>query len=185
MKINKSLRVLFVLNSIFVFAGSLLGPLYAIYVRGIDSKVISVSLSWAVFMFSSTIFMYFVSKYGDKIKEQEYLLAGGFLVRCLAWFGYIFVFNLPSLIILQVVLGLGEALGTPSWNAIFAKHLDEKKEIMDYSNWDIINNLMIAVATVVGGVLVTCFGFNFLFVIMGLLAFVSFVGVLVTPRKVL
>jgi MFS family permease len=89
------------------------------------------------------------------------------------------------LIILQVVLGLGEALGTPSWNAIFAKHLDEKKEIMDYSNWDIINNLMIAVATVVGGVLVTCFGFNFLFVIMGLLAFVSFVGVLVTPRKVL
>jgi MFS family permease len=185
MKINKSLRVLFVLNSIFVFAGSLLGPLYAIYVRGIDSKVISVSLSWAVFMFSSTVFMYFVSKYGDKIKEQEYLLAGGFLVRCLAWFGYIFVFNLSSLIILQVVLGLGEALGTPSWNAIFAKHLDEKKEIMDYSNWDIINNLMIAVATIVGGVLVTCFGFNLLFVIMGLLALVSFVGVLVTPRKVL
>ncbi len=185
MKINKPLRVLFILNSIFVFAGSLLGPLYAIYVRGIDSKVISVSFSWAVFMFSSTVFMYFVSKYGDRVKEQEYLLAGGFLVRCLAWFGYIFVSNLPSLIMLQIVLGLGEALGTPSWNAIFANHLDEKKEIMDYSNWDIIKNLMIAVATVVGGVLVTCFGFNLLFAVMGLLAFVSFIGVLITPRKVL
>jgi predicted MFS family arabinose efflux permease len=184
-KINKSLKALFVLNSIFVFASSLLGPLYAIYVSKIDSKIISVSLSWAIFMFSSTFFMYFVSKYGDKVKEQEYLLAGGFLIRCLAWFGYIFVSNLTGLIMLQVVLGLGEALGTPSWNAIFAKHLDEKKEIMDYSNWNIINNLMVAIATVIGGVVVTYLGFNFLFVGMSFLALLSFVGVLITPRRVL
>ncbi len=185
MKINRSLKVLFFLNSIFVFAGSLLGPLYAVYVSKIDSKIISVSLSWAVFMFSSTLFMYFVSKYGDRVKEQEYLLAGGFLVRCFAWIGYIFISDLTGLIVLQVILGLGEALGTPSWNAIFAKHLDERKEIMDYSSWNIINNLMIAVATVVGGVVATYLGFNVLFIVMSFLALISFMGTLMTPRKVL
>lgn len=185
MKINKSLRILFLINAVFVFASSLLGPLYAIYVQGIDRNIISVSFSWAVFMFSSTIFMYFVSKYGDYIKEKEYLLAAGFLVRCLAWFGYIFVSNLSGLIALQIILGLGEALGTPSWDAIFAKHLDKNKEIMDYSDWNIVRNLMIAIATVVGGVLVTYFGFNLLFTLMGLLAFISFIGVLITPKKVL
>lgn len=185
MNINKSLRVLFVLNSIFVFAGSLLGPLYAVYVQGIDNKVIMVSASWAVFMIASTIFMYFVSKYGDGVKEKEYLLAGGFLVRSLAWIGYLFVNNITGLIFIQIVLGLGEALGTPSWNAIFAKHLDGKHEIMDYSLWDIVNNFMIAVATIAGGIIVTLFGFKFLFVAMSLLALVSFIGVLATPRKVL
>lgn len=185
MQINKSLKVLFTLNSIFVFGGSLFGPLYAIYVQGLDNKIVTVSMSWAIFMISSTVFMYFVSKYGDKIKEQEYLLASGFLVRTIAWLGYLFVSNISGLIVIQIVLGLGEALGTPAWNAIFAKHLDGHKEIMDYSNWNIINNLLVAVSTVFGGILVTYFGFSVLFLAMSMLALVSFVGVLITPRKVL
>jgi len=185
MKKNRSLRILFILNSIFVFASSLLGPLYAIFVQEIDSKVMSVSISWAVFMFSSTVFMYFVSKYGDKIKEQEYLLSAGFLIRSMAWLAYIFVSNFNDLIILQVFLGLGAALGSPAWNAIFAKHLDENKEIKEYSYWLIVNNFMIAIATLIGGIFVTYFGFNFLFIAMSLLSFVSFIGVLITPREVL
>lgn len=182
---NKSLKVLFTLNAIFVFAGSLLGPLYAIYVSRIDSKIVSVSLAWAIYMFSSTLFMYFIGKYGDKVKEQEYLLAGGFLVRSLAWIGYIVVPNLAGLLMIQVVLGLGEALGTPSWNAIFARHLDQGAEIKDYSGWNMINNLMIAVSTIIGGMIVTYLGFNFLFITMSLLALASFFGVLITPRKIL
>lgn len=185
MRINKSLKVLFTLNSTFVFASSLLGPLYAIYIKNIDDKIVSVSLSWAVFMFSSTVFVWFVSNYGDRVKEQEFLLAGGFLVRSLAWIGYIFVSDLTGVIVLQVVLGLGEALGTPSWNAIFARHLDEKKEIMEYSSWNIVSNLVVGVATIIGGIVVTYFGFNTLFIVMGALAMLSFVGVLILPRDVL
>lgn len=182
---NKSLRILFLLNSIFVFAGSLFGPLYAVYVQGIDNRIISVSVSWAVFMIASTVFMYFVGKYGDKIHEKEYLLAGGFLVRAVAWFGYIYVTNITSLLIIQIILGLGQALGTPAWNVLFAKHLDGNREIMDYSSWDIISNLVTALATVIGGLMVTALGFKPLFLIMGYLALVSFVGTLIIPRKVL
>lgn len=185
MIINKSLKVLFTLNSIFVFGGSLFGPLFAIYVQGFDNKVVTVSLSWATFMIASTFFMYFVSKYGDKVKEKEYLLAGGFIVRSIAWLGYLFVSNMTGLIVIQLLLGLGEALGTPAWNAIFARHLDGQREIMDYSNWNIINNLLVALATILGGVLVTYFGFSVLFVAMSMLALVSFVGVLMTPRRIL
>lgn len=185
MQINKSLRTLFILNSIFVFGGALFGPLYALYVQGIDNKIISVSISWAIYMVSSTIFTHFIGVYGDRVHEKEYLLAGGFLVRAIAWFGYAFVANLTGLIVIQIILGLGEALGTPSWNFLFAKHLDGHHEIHDYSDWDVVNNLMIALATLMGGMFVTFFGFKFLFVIMGTLALISFVGTMITPRKVL
>lgn len=185
MQINKSLKTLFTLNSIFVFGGSLFGPLYAIYVQGLDNKIITVSFSWAVYMISSTLFMYFVSKYGDKVKEKEYLLAGGFLVRGIAWLGYLFVTNMTGLVVILIILGLGEALGTPSYDAIFAKHLDGNKAIMDYSDWHILSNLIVALSTIIGGMLVTYFGFSVLFVAMSMMALVSFVGVLITPRRVL
>lgn len=185
MRENKPLLLLFLINSIFVFAGSLFGPLYALYVSRLDNSITAISFSWSVFMLSSTLFSYLIGKYGDKLKEQEYLLAAGFFVRGLAWVGYIFVDNLVWLIVLQVFLGLGEAMGTPSWNAIFAKHLDNKKEVMEYSSWNVINNLMVATATVVGGFIASYFGFNALFVIMSSLAFVSFFGVIATPRKTL
>lgn len=185
MKVNKPLRTLFIINSIFVFAGSLFGPLYAIYVQGIDNKIISVSISWAILMLSSTLFTYFVSIYGDRVKEKEYLLAAGFFVRAIAWFGFAFVTNITGLIVIQIFLGLGAALGTPAWNALFAKHLDGHREIKDYSDWDMISNLVIALATILGGVFVTAFGFKFLFLIMGVLALTSFFGTLITPRRVL
>lgn len=185
MQINKSLKVLFVLNSIFVFAASLFGPLYAIYIQTIDNKIISVSLSWSVFMLSSTLFTYFVSRNGDKIKNQKYLLAFGFLIRSIGWLCYLFVSSLPGIIVVQIILGFGDALGTPSWGAIFAKHLDGKREIMDYSDWDIVSNLTVALATITGGVLVTYFGFNFLFILMGVLASISFVGTMLVPRDLL
>lgn len=185
MRENKSLKILFLFNSIFVFAGNLLGPLYAVYVQGIDRKIITVSFSWATFTISTVLFMLLVSKFGDKVKEKEYLLAGGFLVRAFSWFGYIFAHNVGALIFIQILLGLGEALGTPAWSAIFAKHLDGGKTIMDYSDWNILANLVSALAVIVGGLLATIFGFNFIFILMGTLAIISFIGTLITPRRVL
>lgn len=183
--INKSLKILFILNSIFVFAGALFTPLYALYVQRIDNRIIAVSITWGVQIAASTFFAFFVGKYGDKIKEKEFILAAGYFLRFLAWTGLIFVNNLISLLLIQIVIGVGESMGGPAWNAIFAKHLDGHKEVKDYSDWAMLSNLIIALGTILGGVVVTFFGFNYIFAFMGLLAFVSFVGVVITPRRTL
>jgi MFS family permease len=185
MGVNRSLKTLFVLNAVFVFAGNLLGPLYAIFAQSIDSKILSVSYSWAALLLSTVVFMFIVGKFGDRIKEKEYLLAAGYAVRAIAWFGYIFVTNIYSLLVIQVISGLGQALGTPAWDVIFAKHLDRNKEIMDYSDWSILSYLVMAISILVGGAVVTAFGFDMLFAIMGTLALIAFVGLLMTPRRVL
>lgn len=182
---NKSLKTLFFFNGIFVFASSLLGPLYAIYVSGIDKDVVAVSGSWAVFLASSTIFTYLMSKWGDRVKEMEYFLIFGYLIRALVWFGYIFVDNLTELLLLQFILGLGEALGTPSYDAIFAVHLDKNNHIKDYSIWKVISNLVGASATFLGGLVVSLYGFAPLFIFMSLLATISMFGILLSPRTLL
>lgn len=182
---NKALRILYIFNGIFVLASALLGPLYAVWVGTIENSVLAISISYAFFWGATTIFMFIVGRIGDRFKEKEYLLLAGFLIRSLVWFSFIFVNSLPTLIIALIFLALGESLGTPAFGAIFAEHLGPGRHIADYSYWSMINNLMIAAGSAVGGVIVAYFGFSILFAIMSVMALIPFFGVLFQPRKLL
>ncbi|KKQ27266.1 MAG: Permease of the major facilitator superfamily [Candidatus Magasanikbacteria bacterium GW2011_GWC2_37_14] len=182
---NKALRALFLYNGIFVGAAAMLGPLYAIYVVKFVDGVTAVSISWAAFLVSTSIFTYIVSRKGDGIKEKEYLLLTGYIVRILSWILLIFVHNLTSLVLVQILLGFGESLGTPSFNALFADHLDKNKHIKEYSNWSLIANLTSAAGILAGGSIVNNFGFKALFLFMSALSLVAFFGILLKPRKLL
>lgn len=182
---NKSLKTLFIFNGIFVFASSLFGPLYAVYIGLLDKNILSVSITWSSFLIATVIFTLIISKLGDRIKEKEYLLMAGFFVRAIAWFLFIFAGNVFHLILLQALLGLGEALGTPTFDAIFAEHLDGGKHIKEYSNWKLVLSGATGIGTITGGLIVIAFGFQWLFVSMSVLALIAFCGVLVQPRKLL
>ncbi len=182
---NNALKTLFIFNGIFVFAGALLGPMYAIFVESIDPSIFSVSISWSAFLLSTTIFMIIIRKYGDSVFEKEYLLLWGYLVRAVAWFSFPFISTIMVLIFLQILLGLGEALGTPSFDTIFAQHIDKGREIKEYAEWKLISNVGGAIAIIIGGFIVNYFGFNFLFFLMGFLALISFLGIFLKPRDLL
>ncbi len=185
MKNNKALKTLFLFNGIFVFAANLLGPLYALFVETIDKNIFIITISWAIFLLSTTFFIFITGLYGDKIKEKEYILMGGYLVRAIAWGTFPSISTVFSLFLLQGLLGLGEALGTPSYDAIFAEHLDKGKYIKQYASWKLVSNILGAIAIIIGGYIVNTFGFSLLFYLMSFLAFFSFFGILVKPRDLL
>lgn len=185
MRNNLALKILFVSNSIYVFAALLLGPLYAIYVQNIGGGVLLVSISAAMFYISSTLFLLFMARWGDKVKEKEMLLAASFIIRGLGYLALILVDTALLLILIQVIFGLGDALGTPIFGALFAKHTDKKEEVLEYSDWSLVSNLVMALGTIVGGFIVSSLGFTFLFVVIGALCFISAGWILFTPRKIL
>ncbi|MBX4205406.1 MAG: MFS transporter [Candidatus Doudnabacteria bacterium] len=182
--INKTLRSLFLYNGLFVLAGALLGPLYAVYVQGIKNSPQAISLSWSVFLASSTVFMYVVARYGDRFKKKSNLLIAGFLVRALVWILYSVTTTIIPLLLLQVLFGLGEALGSPAYNAIVAEHLDKSRHMEDYSDQIIFFNITAAIGTALGGFLVYQYGFKFLFYSMAILAIVSAIGVYSKSKKI-
>ncbi|MBU1895713.1 hypothetical protein KJ641_02490, partial [Patescibacteria group bacterium] len=79
----------------------------------------------------------------------------------------------------------GEALGTPAHDAIFAEHLDKNRHIEEYADWKLIANLCGAGAVLLGGLIVKYVGFSVLLNSMGVLATISFFGVLFQSRKLL
>lgn len=182
---KNALRILFLSNGIFVFADRLLGPLYAIFAEKFDATILSVSFSWFVFMASATIFTFVVARFGDKIKEKEYLLMAGFIIRVTAWVLYIFANSFTAFILIQVLLGIGEAVGSPAFDAMLASHLQKGGEINDYSRWKLVQNLSLAIASLIGGFVVFYTSFNLLFVIMAILGLLATAIVFIQPRKLL
>lgn len=174
-----------IFNGVFVFASSLLGPLYALYIGIFDKNILSVSVTWATFLISTFLFTLIIARVGDRVEEKEYLLVAGFLIRAIAWFMFIFAGTVFHFIVLQALLGLGEALGSPAFNAIFAEHLDGGKYIQEYSTWQLTVTGTTAIGTIIGGLVVTTLGFSWLFAIMSGLAALSFLGVFIQPRKLL
>ncbi len=183
--VNKALRTLYLYNGIFVLAGGLFGPLYAVYIQELGGSILTISASWSAFLMSTTLFMFVVSRFGDRVKEYEYLLLGGFILRALVWIMYIFVQDLVFLLFLQVLLGAGEALGSPAFDSLVAEHVDKGHHIKEYSDMKIIFNLAGALATMIGGAIVAQFGFTYLFMIMASLSMISFFGILFKPRRLL
>lgn len=180
---NRTLRVVYLYNSFFMFAASLLGPLYAVFVATFDTNVMTVSGSWAAFLLSSFLFTIVIARVGDGLKRKRGLLLSGFLIRATVWGGYAFVGDVYSLIGLQIFLGLGEALGTPAFNAIVAEHLDRGKHIANFAQWKLYSDFSVAFGTIIGGIIVVAIGFRSLFVFMSVLALVSFLGVLRSPKS--
>jgi MFS family permease len=183
--INKALRTLYLYNSIFLLAGGLFGPLYAVYVQRLGGDILIISLSWSVFLISTTLFTFLVSRFGDRVKEREYLLLLGMLLRAIVWILYIFVDSISFLIILQAILGIGEACGSPAFDSLVAEHLDKGRHMEEYSDMKIIFNLSTAIATMLGGAIAAQFGFTYLFITMSVLAMISFFGIFFKPRKLL
>ncbi|MDO8621327.1 MAG: MFS transporter [Candidatus Levybacteria bacterium] len=177
-----ALKILFISNGIFVFADSLLGPLYAVFVQKFADGVLAISISWTAFLISTTLFTFLISRVGDKIRKDDMLMAS-FIVRAIVWLSYIFVGNIPQLIALQIFLGIGEALGSPSFSAIFAEHLDKNHHVQEYADWRLIANIVTAVGTMLGGLIVAKLGFEYLFLAMSLLAVISFLEILQRSKK--
>jgi len=80
---NKSLIILLAVNSVFVLAANLLGPLYAVYIEQLGGDIAVVSGTWSVMLLITTLVNFLLVKYVDKIREHEYFLIAGFILRAI------------------------------------------------------------------------------------------------------
>ena len=182
---NLALRALYVSNGTFVFAGAMLVPLYAIFAEELWATIFIISALTTVLLIAKVVTVLFLQKFGDGFAEKVYLLIAGFVVRVIGWLGLLFFQSIPALFVMQVILGFGDGVGSPSFRALFATHLDKGKEVRRYSEWELVLATGGSIGALTGGYIVTNFGFETLFVLMSGLASVSTVVVLLKPCSLL
>ena len=184
-KLNKSLWILVTTNTIMVFVIGLFAPFYAIFVQKIGGSLVFAGLSWAVLSIVSGVLILLFTKWELKVKEQELMIALGYLIRGAVFLSYAFMTSMPQLIFTQVLWGIAAAIGMPAFDALYSLHTDRDVSIAQWGGWEGIAAIASGVAALIGGIIIEAFGYSAIFIIMSLVS--VFLGIYIwrLPREVL
>lgn len=175
MKINHVVKIL-VLSDFFINTGfSVFAPVFAIFV----TKQIEGG-SLAVVGFAAAIFQIFksglqipIAKYLDKNHgeyDDFYSMIFGTSLIALVPFLYLFATQTTHIYVIQALYGIGASFAIPPWYAIFSRHLDKMRENVEWSLDSIAIGIGAATSAALGGILAEKFGFQFVFLLGGMLA---------------
>ncbi len=175
MKINYVIKTM-IKADFFVYSGfSLFAPVFAVFITG---QIQGGSLQ--IVGFAAAIYQVFksglqipIARVLDK-NHGEYddfysLVFGTFLIATIP-FWYIFASTASHIYVIQAVYGIGAAFAIPPWYAIFTRHIDKLKENVEWSLDSVALGVGGASAAAVGGILADKFGFQFVFLMGGVLA---------------
>lgn len=163
--------------SLSCFAEWILLPIYAIYVQQIWWDILDASWAMAIFLITSGLITIFIHKIQWSSKQKSILFIGWRFIWLLWICMYMIVDSVVLLFITQVVIAIGNAMANP----IFDKELEDNSNTNNstFKRWlyegsqDIVNGI----AAIVWWIIVTTIGFKSLIILMIIIAWLSFVGI--------
>ncbi|MBU1036466.1 MFS transporter [Patescibacteria group bacterium] len=182
---NKPLKILLITNALILLAAAMLGPIYSLFVEEIGGSLLDASLAGGIFALTAGIVTLISGKYSDKVKENELIVVLGYVFMGIGFLLYTVVNSIWFLFLVQVIIGLGEAIYSPAFDAVYSKHLTKRKSGKQWGIYEAATYFTAAIGAVIGGFIVTYLGFNVIFVLMGVLCLGSALYIYQLPRKAL
>jgi len=167
---NKALKKLLVANYWQTFGFTLLSPLYAAFViNHLGGTEFQVGFTYSVYGLTAGFLIILFGKIEDKFRNKaKAILSAGYLLMSIASFSYLFVDSISELLLLQVFYAFAVAIYIPVNKTLYSLYEDDGKESTEWALLDGGNFLIIGLASLIGGYFVSEFGFEALFVLMGL-----------------
>ncbi len=188
--INKVVKIM-VFSDLFLYSGwGLVSPILAIFIvgniQGGNVKVagIAVGVYWlGKSLFQIPIAHYLDINHGEK--DDYYALVGGTFLASLIPIGFIFA-TLPwHIYILQAIHALAMSFSLPSWDAIFTRHIQKKREAFCWSLDKSTIGLGAGISGILGGIIAEKFGFLSLFIAISVLGFIAFIILLFIGKQIM
>jgi len=184
-RLNRSLRILVAVNTVMVFIIGMLAPFYVVFVQEVGGSIALAGSLWALFSIVAGILTILFGRWQLHVKEQELLLALGYIIRGVVFLSYAFVTTTTQLVFAQILLGLGAALGTPAFDSIYSGHTNDKDSIVQWGQWEGIAAIAAGLAAIVSGILIQTVGYPPVFIGMSVLSFLLGIYIWSLPREVL
>jgi MFS family permease len=190
LKVNRVIKF-FVLSDLLFWSGwGLINPIFALFIIGhiAGASVFTVGIASALYWITKALFQIPVALYLDRRDRDRFDLH--FLIVGLMFAGFVamsfpLISNIGLLFLLMILQGLAYGLYTPSWSAVFSRHLDKSHYAFDWSLDSTTVGLASGVSALVGGAIAGLLGFNAVFVITGFFSFASGLLLLAVPDLVL
>ena len=182
---NRATRVLIITNALILLSAAMLGPFYAVFVEKIGGDILEAGTAFGIFAFVAGIATLVSSRFADTVTRDERILSLGYLLVGIGFFAYLFVGSVRELFLVQILIGLGEAIYAPAFDKLFSQHLTIMKMARQWGAWEANYYFMLGLGAVIGGMIINYFGFSVMFIIMGALSLTSSVYLYYLPKEVL
>lgn len=173
-RVNNLIKILTYSDVLLISGWGLVSPIFAVFLtsRISGGNLELVGLAVAVYWIIKAFLQIPVARFLDQKKgevDDMLVMAIGSLLVSITPFLYINARTATHVLVLQVFYGFGAALITPGWMAIFTRHVDQHKEAEEWSIYNSMVGLGSALAGGLGGFLAEKFGFQLLFLIVGVI----------------
>lgn len=178
MRVNHVIRTLILSDFYFNMGLGLFGPIFAIFVTGQikGGSIEVVGFAAGITQLFKVILQIPIAKYLDK-NHGEYddfysMILGGTLIS-LSPFLYLAASEVYHIYLIQALYGIGLAFLVPPWYAIFSRHIDKLHENIEWSFESVAIGIAAASSAAIGGIMANRFGFQAVFIVAGILSFIS------------
>jgi predicted MFS family arabinose efflux permease len=184
-RLNKSLRILVMVNTVMVFIVAMFSPFYATFVLKLNENFAVVGLSWSVYPIVAGVLTFLFSRWQMRVKEQELLLAVSYFIRGAVFLSYAFMGSIAQLFFTQILWGLGSSLGTPAFDATYSSHTSREGSIAEWGQWEGMASIATGVAALVSGIIIQAVGYPWLFIVMTATSMLLGIYIWRLPRELL
>jgi predicted MFS family arabinose efflux permease len=167
MRLSRTTKILLLGSNIWFFGEGMLGPLFAIFTEKVGGDILDIVWAWATFLIMTGVCYIIVGKLINGKPYKSKIMVAGYALNALFTFCYLFVSSPMQLFFVQAGLGIAEAIGTPAWDSLYAKHVDESHDTFAWGLASGLSQIVTGISIICGGLLVHYFSFNVLFVTMG------------------
>jgi hypothetical protein len=183
MKINPLYKFLISSYSLSTFSEGILMPIYAVFVQKIGGDILDASGAIAIFFITEGIFTMLIHRFKWSNDHRTFLLVSGWVIWLLGIISYLFVANMLTLFLAQVLMALGNATADPIFYRELSENTDRRSKGFEWGFFEGIKVILDGVAALIGGVVATFWGFHFLILTMIGTATLSLVAILVYLYK--
>lgn len=176
--INRLVLLLIGIELFFVSIFALVGPFISVFITQQISggTVAAVGIALMIFLVTKSVLQIPLSRAVDGASSENFvsaMLAGGYAVISLCPLVLAFSASVWHVYLAQFFCGLGSALTYPSWNDLFTHHIDKEQTSFEWSVYDTVIGLGGAAAALVGGFLIDSWGFQSVYLWVGIIILIS------------
>ena len=189
-QINRIVKYLILGDLAFEASWGLISPVFAIFIvekiKGGSAFVVGIAS--AIYLVLFALVRIPLAMFLDKMPKEgdDFLFMFlGFLFTSFVPFGFIFSKFSWQIYFLQAIQGIGMAMAFSGYMSIFTKYIDKGKEATEWGIRASLISLATGITAAIGGGLVTKFGFNLVFFMVGVLSLIGSLLVLFLKKEFL
>jgi hypothetical protein len=165
-KTNLFYRVLVSSWALSSFSEGVILPIYAIFVQHIGGDILDAGGAMAAFLITEGIFIILVHRVRWNARARIVLMIIGWAIWLLGVVFYLFISNIATLFIAQILMAIGNAVADPIFDIELADHTDRTLKEYEWGFWEGSKSFIDGIAAIVGATVVSFFGFRSLIFLM-------------------